>query len=153
MQHLLTHNQTLHPIRNTSGLLVNLLVRDELLCFEMRLTCSWFQVPSKSCTWGNADFTRTRVLQQLCSSVSNCCCITTNTHTHTRQRGSKAPPVVKHGHAPPPLTGSSTTWPPCSAASFTSRRARLRLSALTADTCSWTTARRNSGGARGEQHC
>lgn len=49
------------------------------------------------------------------------------------------------------LTGSSTTLPPCSAASFTSRRARLRLSALTADTCSWTTARRNSGGARREE--
>lgn len=42
------------------------------------------------------------------------------------------------------LTGSSTTLLPCPAASFTSLRALLRLSALTLLTCSWTTARRNS---------
>ncbi|KAA8589710.1 hypothetical protein FQN60_013075 [Etheostoma spectabile] len=39
---------------------------------------------------------------------------------------------------------SSTTLLPCPAASFTSPRTLLRLSALTRDTCSWTTARRNS---------
>lgn len=50
-----------------------------------------------------------------------------------------------------PLTGNSTTLPPCSAASFTSRWTRLRFSALTADTCSWITAKRNSRGARRER--